>query len=98
MSKYGITKCKKEFLLDEQIDFSKDPNKFWQSISRVIPNKKDSDGNTCLNDEKVPEIDSLIRPIISIILFTNIGKNLENKIEPTDWNYLDKNTVALINR
>ena len=35
-----LANAKKEFLLDEQRNFSKDPKKFWQSISRIIPNKK----------------------------------------------------------
>ena len=39
-----LSNAKKDFLLDEQINFSKDPKKFWQSISRIIPNKKNKSG------------------------------------------------------
>ena len=91
-----LSNAKKEFLLEEQNNFSKDPKKFWQSISRVIPNKKDSNGNIFLNDEKGSEIESFNTANYINEFFTNIGINLANKIEPTIWNYLERNVETII--
>ena len=72
-----LSNAKKEFLLDEQKNFSKDPKKFWQSISRIIPNKKGKNtGNILLKDENNIDIDSNETANYVNTFFTNIGKNL----------------------
>ena len=86
-----LSNAKKEFLLDEQRNYSKDPKKFWQSISRIIPNKKNNNKNDILlKDDNGYDIENNETANYVNKFFTNIGKNLANKIDKTAWNYLEK--------
>ena len=85
-----LSNAKKEFLLYEQKNFSNDPKKFWQSISRIIPNKKEKNKDIQLKDEKGKDIVYEKTANYTNEFFTNIGKNLAEKIDDTYWNYLEK--------
>ena len=53
-----LSNAKKEFLLDEQRNFIKEPNKFWQSISRIVQcKKKKNNNNIILKDENDIDIE-----------------------------------------
>ena len=80
-----LSNAKKEFLLEEQRNFSKDPKKCWQSISRIIPSKKENVKEILLKDENDKDIDN--NETANYNFFTNIGVNLANKMDETDWNY-----------
>ena len=85
-----LSNAKKEFLLEEQQNFSKDPKKIWQSISRIIPSKKENVREILLKDENDKDIDNNETANYINNFFTNIGVNLANKMDKTDWNYLEK--------
>ena len=86
-----LSNAKKEFLLDEQRNFINEPKKFWQSISRIIPNKKNNKNKEILlKNDSGEDISNIDTSNYMNKFFTNIGKNLAKKIESTEWNYLEK--------
>ena len=87
-----LSNAKKDFLLEEQKHFSNEPKKFWQSISRIIPNKKGNINDLLLKDENETEIENGNAANYINKFFTNIGKNLANKIEYSEWKYMEEKT------
>ena len=76
-----------DFLKQQQEEHREDPKKFWQSISKIIPNKKKGRGTVWLKDgntgEEVPpqNVPNFINEF-----FTNIGPNLA-KVHKEPWVY-----------
>ena len=93
-----LSNAKKDFLLDEQRYFKTEPKQFWQSISRILPNKKKKiNSDILLKNENGLDIDNSETPNYTNTFFTNIGKNLASKIDKIDWNYLENRNEVTIN-
>ena len=91
-----LSNAKKDFLIDEQINLSKDPKKFWQSVSRILPSKKDNNNIISLKDYKGLDINNQETANHINNFFTKIGMNLANKIENTQWKYLENSVDSEI--
>ena len=92
-----LSNAKKEFLIEEQNRFTNDSKKFWQSISRILPSKKNNSGKITLCDKSDEEMEGKDTADYINEFFTNIGKNLASKIKDEEWRFLENESQNSIN-
>ena len=82
-----LKKLRADFLKQQQEAYKTDPKKFWKSISEIIPNKKQKNGEIWLHD-KTTSKDIPLRDSADQFntFFTNVGHDLAKGFSDR-WEY-----------